>query len=373
MTSRLLPAVLIVLALGADVPAQPKVVRLRKGIRWSRSIKEALVTAELTDAPIIVYAYLRGHAACLNFEEEVLADKRLRRLSALFVMVGVDGEKHGDVVRKFGIVRYPALLYLDSAGKPVKLLDSNLTRARVLSYMARTFFISMYNSGVAAREEGDIRTAVRRFKTLTIIGQGTPPAAWAKNQLRRIAAQGLKKLSQAQIALDAKDLLKAMTLLDELAYEYRATEAGLEATKLMEKLADDADARKALQEVTRRRLAARLLRRARKLEAQQDLEGALILYWDVVRDYPNTPAQARASERAAALAADRQLALKAAKTRMLRDCSNWMEMAQGFELNRNRDKAIEYYQRIITHYGGTSHARKAEAAINNLLGVRPAE
>ena len=110
-----------------------------------------------------------------------------------------------------------------------------------------------------------------------------------------------------------------------------------------------------------------------KLEKRQDLEEALIIYWDVLRDYPDTPATERAAARATELAKDRQLALKAARTRMKRDCRLWMEMARAFEQNRKTDKALEYYQRVITYYRDTSYAGKAREAINNLLGVQPAE
>ena len=142
----------------------------------------------------------------------------------------------------------------------------------------------------------------------------------------------------------------------------------------MDKLAEDAQAVEALKEVRRRHHADRRLARARKLEGRKDIEGALIVYWDVVRDYPRTPAADAAGKRGDELVAnDRVLALRAAKTRMKRDCKRWMEMAKAFQQNRQKDKAIEYYQRVITYYRGTSYARKARDAINKLLGVMPQE
>lgn len=365
---------MLVFALSTAASAQPRIVRLRRGIRWVAGIEEARITARITDAPVIVYAYLSNHAACLNFEEDILSEKTFRRLSALFVMVRVEGHLRKDVMKEFQLTRYPALIFLDSAGEKLYVLDSRLTRQRVLHYMARTFFVSMYNSGRRARENGQVRRAVRRFKTLIILAQGTPPAEWAARQLKRIAADGIKKLSQAKIALDAGDDLKAMTILDELAYQYRATQAGVEAKKLMGELCKNGKQLETLAEVKRRRLADRKLRRALKLEENKDVEGALIVYWDVIRDYPKTPAETRAGERAKELVADdRALALRAAKTRMKRDCKLWMEMAKAFEQNKEKNRAIEYYQRIITHYAGTSRARKAQNAINNLLGLEPDE
>jgi len=368
---RLLSGILVLLVLCVPSFAQPRVVKLRKGIRWVRTVEEAVVAARLTNAPIVVYAYYSNHAACLNFEEELLADGGFRRLTSLFVMVRLDGVRHRNVAEKFGIKRYPSVLYLDSGGEKLYLLDSKMTPLRVRYYMARTFLVSMYNGGRRAHQAGDVRRAVRRFRTLMIIGQGSPPADWAKRELKRISTEGIKKLSQARIALDEKDTLKAMTLLDELVYEYRATQAGAEARKLMTELSKDPEVVKTLKEVERRRRAARKLARARKLEEQKDPEAALITYWDILRDAPNTPAADDASARAAEMAADRALALRAAKTRMKRDCTQWMEMAEAFARNKRNDKAIEYYTRITTEYAGTSYARKARAAVNDLLGVVP--
>ncbi len=374
MRRRLLLSILAIFVLTAASAAQPRIVKVRRGIRWVTGIDEARITAKLTDAPIIVYMYLSNHAACLNFEEEILAHRTFRKLSGLFVMVRVEGRRRKDVAKEFQITRYPALVFLDSAGEKLHLRDSKMTPRRVLHYLARTFLVSMYRSGRRAHQAGEIRRAIRRFSILQVIGRGTPPAEWAVRELKRIQTEGIKKLSQAKIALDAKDYPKTMTLLDELTYHYRATQAGLDAKKLMDKLAEDPNAVEALKEVRRRRDADRKLARARKLEGRKDIEGALIVYWDVVRDYPRTPAADAAGKRGDELVAnDRPLALRAAKTRMKRDCRLWMEMARAFEQNRQKDKAIEYYQRIIAYYAGTSYARKARNAINKLLGVMPEE
>jgi tetratricopeptide (TPR) repeat protein len=371
MARRLFWCILAALACGAQSPAQPAGPEAKRDIRWSGGIEEAKAAARLADAPILVYLHLANHAASMNFEADVLGDADFLSFSKLFVMVKVDGGLHRDVARQFEATRYPTLVYLDSSGEKLHMLESNLTPARVLHYMGRTFLVSIYNGGRRAREAHDIPKAVRRYQTLLMLGRGTPPADWAQRDLREISAEGMKKLSQARIALEAADYLPAMTLLDEVAYDYRGTQAGGEAQKLMNDLAGKPEAVKAMGEVRRRRSAATILARARRLDNDKDVEGALILYWDVTRDYPNTPAASEAARRADELAQDRALALKAARTRMLRDCRQWMEMAQAFAMNDRKENAIAYYQRVIEYYPDTSYARKARQAINDLLGVKP--
>jgi hypothetical protein len=199
---------------------------------------------------------------------------------------------------------------------------------------------------------------------LLAVGEGTPPAAWARRDLRQISADGTKKLSQARIALDAMDYMKTMALLEDLAYGYQFLNPGKEAKTLMDSLASDPQAAAALKEVTRRQDADRLLRRAVKLEGEKKPVDALILYWDVTRDFPGTPPAADAADAANLLAKDDALALRAAKTRMERDAAQWTDIARSFELNGKHD---------INTYPDTPYAQKARDAIAALLKPAPAK
>jgi tetratricopeptide (TPR) repeat protein len=205
--------------------------------------------------------------------------------------------------------------------------------------------------------------AMWSFSALLIVGAGLPPAQWAERELRKIMGEGMKKLAEAKIAADDKDYLKAMTLLEELTREYPGTSIGSDAARLMKELVKEPEAAKALHEALRLRRAMRLLNRAKELEGRKSFEEALILYWDVSRDYSDTPAAAEAAGRAAALAADEELAKRAVKTRTERDCRLWMEMAKAFADNKKIDKAVEYYRKVITLYGDTPYAQKAREAI----------
>ena len=166
------------------------------------------------------------------------------------------------------------------------------------------------------------------------------------------------------------DYMKTMALLEDLAYGYQFLNPGKEAKTLMDSLASDPQAAAALKEVTRRQDADRLLRRAVKLEGEKKPVDALILYWDVTRDFPGTPPAADAAN---LLAKDDALALRAAKTRMERDAAQWTDIARSFELNGKHDKAVEFYQRIINTYPDTPYAQKARDAIAALLKPAPAK
>ena len=345
MFHRFLFVAAVMIALAAPSSAQPKPPAriIVPRFPWVASLDAAKTTAKAADVPVLVYLYFPNHAACQNFEESVFTDEKFQELSALFVMVRVDAGLHKDVAQAFGVQRCPSLVFLDSGGVKLYLLDSKMDAKRVLSYMGRSILVSMYNAGKRARGAGDLRTATLDYLMLLAVGEGTPPAAWARRDLRQISADGTKKLSQARIALDAMDYMKTMALLEDLAYGYQFLNPGKEAKTLMDSLASDPQAAAALKEVTRRQDADRLLRRA------------------------------DAADAANLLAKDDALALRAAKTRMERDAAQWTDIARSFELNGKHDKAVEFYQRIINTYPDTPYAQKARDAIAALLKPAPAK
>ncbi len=340
-------------------PPAPRVVRLP----WAPSFEDALARARADDAPVLVCVYLTNHPATLALENQVFGDRMFRRLATLFELARVEATRRPDLVERFGATRTPMLVFLDSSGAKVVQMDANITPKRVLNAMGRTVLISMFNAGKREAKAGHARSAYRRFRMVQIIGEGTPPAQWSQREIDALNTAGVKKFSQAQIALDLKDYLKGMTILDELVYEYRGLPTGEDAKRLADKLADDPKAAEALKEVTRRRLAARALALAKRHEEKKELERALVACWDVARDYPNTPASDEACARAGELAKDADLAERARALRAKRDCENWLEMAAALEQNKLPDKARDYYKRVVDNYPGTPYAEKAKAAL----------
>lgn len=374
--------ILATLLLAASSWAQPKPAprpepappaRPLPRLHWVSAWEEAALAAKSSDAPILAFVYLTNHPASTNIETTVFADRSFRLLSSLFVMARVEATRRKDVVEKFGVQRTPTLVLLDSAGELVLKLDADLTTKRVLNAMGRTFLTSLFRSGKREAEAGRAWTAYRRFRLVLLVGEGTPAAKWAQKEIAALDAAGIKKFSQAQIAYDLGDILKAMTILEEIVYEYRGTPTGAEAKRYFDKLSEDPGGRKALTEVSRRREAARVLALGKKCEEQKDLERALIAYWDVARDFPGTPAADEAAARAGAIAADKDLALTAAGKRAKRDGENWLEMAAACEQNKLPDKARDYYKRVIDNYPDTPWAEKARAAITALGGRPPAK
>ena len=378
--NRLVIAGLIIVALCASpVSAQPVTVKppkppaakkpapppLLSRFRWVATLDEAKTIAREVDAPIILYIYAANSPACADFEQKVFSDSSFRKLAGLFVLTRMDIAQNKTLADLYQVKRTPTLVFLDSGGERLYVID-NVAVKQVLNHMGRSYLTSMYRSARRARQAGDIRIAIRRFRTLLVIGEGTPPAAWAQRDLDSLGAEALKKYSQAQIAFDGKDLLKGMSLLDEVVYQYRGTEAGLDAKEMLQKLVEDAKSAGALREVERRRDGLRQLALAKKFEEKKDLESALITYWDVERDYAVTPAAEQASARAAELAKDKDLADKAARTRIERDGKRWFEMAESFAQNKMKSKAVEYYRRIITCYPDSEWAKKAQREIGSI-------
>ena len=174
MFHRFLFVAAVMIALAAPSSAQPKPPAriIVPRFPWVASLDAAKTTAKAADVPVLVYLYFPNHAACQNFEESVFTDEKFQELSALFVMVRVDAGLHKDVAQAFGVQRCPSLVFLDSGGVKLYLLDSKMDAKRVLSYMGRSILVSMYNAGKRARGAGDLRTATSCFSPWA---KGLPP------------------------------------------------------------------------------------------------------------------------------------------------------------------------------------------------------
>jgi TolA-binding protein len=337
------------------------------GLRWVKSLDAAKTLAAKADAPIFVYVYLTNNKACLALEKSVFTDLRLRLLVQFFVKVRLEATRDAAAVEALGVKRQPAIVLLDSAGEKIYVLEENLTAKSVLNMAGRAFLVSEYRSGLRARQSGNIRGAIIRFRLVVALGPGTPAEKWSRTQLQQIGVDGVKKLSQAKIALDEKDYAKAMPLLDDLAYHYVGTNVGKEARDLLVELKSNRDAAAALAEADRRRAADHALTLAQQTEKAGNLEAALIAYWDISRSYPSTPGEAAAKARADELAKNAELAAKATKTRMDRDVHLWTEMAENLVASKQKSKAVEYYKQILKYYPDTPAAKKAQDAIDGII------
>jgi len=96
--------------------ATEAVTKLRAGIRWSRSLAEALQQARASNQPVLAYFFVRGSKYCDQLEQGVLADKAVVDAARGFVCARVNVAAAASEAGKFDVRGAPTILMLDAQG-----------------------------------------------------------------------------------------------------------------------------------------------------------------------------------------------------------------------------------------------------------------
>ncbi|MHB9037706.1 MAG: thioredoxin family protein [Armatimonadota bacterium] len=104
----------------AGLAAQVSVGAQKKSIDWKTDFGKAVKAAQKAKKPLLVDFYTEWCGWCKKLDQDTYTNEDVIRLSKKFVCVKVDGDKHRDLVEKYKIDGYPAILFLDSKSKEVK-------------------------------------------------------------------------------------------------------------------------------------------------------------------------------------------------------------------------------------------------------------
>ena len=106
--------------------------------------------------------------------------------------------------------------------------------------------------------------------------------------------------------------------------------------------------------------------KADRLFEKKRYADAIRAYVKTAKEYKGTSYAEKARSKLWRIKADKKLMAQARRTEATRKCENWLGLAQSLSKSGKRDQAMEYYQRIIKEYPGSSYARRAREGITEL-------
>ncbi|MEQ9366056.1 MAG: thioredoxin fold domain-containing protein [Leptospirales bacterium] len=86
---------------------------------WPGDYEAALKKARAGKRLVIVDIYAPWCGYCRKLQNEVYPSKEVRAVTDQFVRVRIDGEKHPELMRKYGVRGFPTIILLDSNGKEI--------------------------------------------------------------------------------------------------------------------------------------------------------------------------------------------------------------------------------------------------------------
>ncbi len=97
---------------------------------WADSLADANRQGATERKPVVVF-FLDGGAASQRFERSLARDRKLKDLLADFAAVKVDPADHADLVERYHMELFPAVLFLMPGGRPIKLMVGITQTAKV--------------------------------------------------------------------------------------------------------------------------------------------------------------------------------------------------------------------------------------------------
>jgi thiol:disulfide interchange protein len=90
-------------------------------LAWVEDYQQARNRAQREGKPLMVEVSAPWCSACKRLEEEVFSRAEIAAASGSFVLARVDGDKHPDLRKQFGVTGYPTVVFLLAGSKPIEL------------------------------------------------------------------------------------------------------------------------------------------------------------------------------------------------------------------------------------------------------------
>jgi len=92
-------------------------------LSWVYDYDSALSTALATGKPVMIDFYTDWCGWCKKLDLETYQDSKVQALSSNFICLKIDGDKHGDLAKKYGVRGYPNIIFLSSKGNVIERVN----------------------------------------------------------------------------------------------------------------------------------------------------------------------------------------------------------------------------------------------------------
>jgi thioredoxin-related protein len=185
---------------------------------WLQDLDAALGRANATKRMVLLDIYAPWCGYCRKLQRDVYPSAEVRKESAKFVLVRINGEEHPRVMRQYGVRGFPTVILLDSGGKEMDRIDGYMPSrafARKLRDVERrqgrgndilqqlegdpSNVLLNFRAGVYYYEAGDMVSA-RRYFLRAYRGDSAPNGAGGAEENERAQAKRRDALYNVAIA-----------------------------------------------------------------------------------------------------------------------------------------------------------------------------
>ena len=385
-------------------------------LEWKDSHSDALAEAQNRKKPVLIFFSLPNCDKCLKFEEEVFNSLEVSKLLAEFVLVKVS---EAEIFKQYQVPMHHNIVILDQKGQVFTRIWGPFSLKRFNEVM-EVAYISILTfeteSALSAKAYGETSVALSRASSLIqdkdILRKHFSERLEKVKQIVETVAQ--KRLKAAEDKMMEKDYLASYATYYQMAREFEGLEAAEKAKEEMDRLESDPALRKEIQRfrfnailataenakqqdrydealkiyqellttfaetayarevpekivsikeaITKMQRLKReaemsaLFDKAQKLAAKHNFQAARETYDELIQKYPGTEYAKSAAEEK----------LKVVDKLAGSDCQLWMSFAASWLLNKNKERALEYYRKVVEKHPDSSYAKEARSKIEEI-------
>jgi thiol-disulfide isomerase/thioredoxin len=219
----------------------------------------------------------------------------------------------------------------------------------------------------AALKEGSQAPAIKLLATV-------PPAARADGKLaermtgieKELEAYATKSLEEVEPLIQNKQYVEAAGKLNDLTRALGSLPEGATAKKRLAQLLSDPEAKAQFEAAQKNKAAEDELAIARRLQGEKKDEQAYLKFKAIAKSFAGTPAGEQAKAELATYEKNPALVEKANNSAAAGKAKAIMGMAENYARVGRNDQAKKKNQEVISAYPGTSYAKAAQDAIDEL-------
>jgi hypothetical protein len=183
---------------------------------------------------------------------------------------------------------------------------------------------------------------------------------------KQLEAYAAKSLAEVEPLIENKQYVDAAGKLNDLTRALGGLPAGVTAKKRLAELLSNPEAKAQFEAAQKAKTAEEELGIAKRLQSDGKDEAAYMKFKSVAASFAGTPAADQAKAAVAAYEKNPALVQKANEAAAAGKAKGIMGMAENYAKIGRADLAKKKYQEVITAYPGTSFAKAAQDAIDEL-------
>jgi len=219
----------------------------------------------------------------------------------------------------------------------------------------------------AAIKDGSQASAIKLLASVPAAARADAKFADRMSGIEKeLEAYANKSLEEIDPLIQNKKYVEAAGKLSDLSRALGTLPEGATAKKKLAQLMSDPEAKAQFEAAQKNKAAEEELAIARRLQGEKKDEQAYLKFKLVASNFAGTPAGDQAKAELATYAKNPALVEKANNSVAAGKAKGMIGMAENYTRAGRADQAKKKYQEVITAYPGTTYAKQAQAAIDEL-------